>query len=398
MDWDFKMPSWELPDLERGVNPNIGSVVGLSGLEMQRKKGDCSVDLKLGRLGDFPEGSSHKWKNSKPSPMLQPQGPSKRPRGPSNGANSAMCSVDGCKSDLSNSKDYHRRHKVCEVHAKTPKVLVGGQEQRFCQQCSRFHSLGEFDEVKRSCRKRLDGHNRRRRKPQPESLSMNSGSLLSNRQGNRFSSITPQMLSAVSDPNWGGFIKAEEDALFGHHPSAFPEKHVFTVSYSRPYKGGKQFPFLQANDSTLRNPTMPETSSFLPLLTTIASSESGHKMFADGMTRALDSECALSLLSSPASTLGIGVSHMVQQTDRIPMVQPLVEGLHYDSVGRYCSQASNNVSTTGFSCSGVEDEQLGTVLVSNASDAGFNCHDILHVAGDGSSENGVFKTLPFSWQ
>lgn len=138
MDWDFKMPSWDLPDLERGVNPNIGSVVGLSGLEMQRKKGDCSVDLKLGRLGDFTEGSSHKWKNSKPSPMLQPQGPSKRPRGPSNGASSAMCSVDGCKSDLSNSKDYHRRHKVCEVHAKTPKVLVGGQEQRFCQQCSRY--------------------------------------------------------------------------------------------------------------------------------------------------------------------------------------------------------------------------------------------------------------------
>lgn len=31
----------------------------------------------------------------------------------------------------------------------------------------RFHSLEEFDEGKRSCRKRLDGHNRRRRKPQP---------------------------------------------------------------------------------------------------------------------------------------------------------------------------------------------------------------------------------------
>lgn len=203
----------------------------------------------------------------------------------------------------------------------------------------------------------------------------------------------------MSDPNWAGYIKAEEDVLYGCHPSSFSDKqHVFTVSYSRPYKGGKQFPFLQANDSTLSNPPMPETSSFLPLLTTIASSESGNKMFADGMTRPLDSECALSLLSSPASTLGIGVSHMVQQTDRIPMAQPLIEGLQYDSVGRYCSQASNSVSTTGFSCSGVEDEQLCTILVSNASEAGFNCQDILNVAGDGSSENGVFKTLPFSWQ
>lgn len=32
---------------------------------------------------------------------------------------------------------------------------------------SRFHSLGEFDDGKRSCRKRLADHNRRRRKPQP---------------------------------------------------------------------------------------------------------------------------------------------------------------------------------------------------------------------------------------
>ena len=31
----------------------------------------------------------------------------------------------------------------------------------------RFHCLGEFDDGKRSCRKRLADHNRRRRKPQP---------------------------------------------------------------------------------------------------------------------------------------------------------------------------------------------------------------------------------------
>lgn len=47
----------------------------------------------------------------------------------------------------------------------------------------RFHSLGEFDEGKRSCRKRLDGHNRRRRKPQPDSLSLNSGRFHSSYQG-----------------------------------------------------------------------------------------------------------------------------------------------------------------------------------------------------------------------
>lgn len=32
----------------------------------------------------------------------------------------------------------------------------------------RFHALEEFDEGKRSCRRRLAGHNRRRRKTHPE--------------------------------------------------------------------------------------------------------------------------------------------------------------------------------------------------------------------------------------
>lgn len=34
----------------------------------------------------------------------------------------------------------------------------------------RFHPLSEFDEGKRSCRRRLAGHNRRRRKTQPDDV------------------------------------------------------------------------------------------------------------------------------------------------------------------------------------------------------------------------------------
>ncbi|KAK4782183.1 hypothetical protein SAY86_016285 [Trapa natans] len=94
--------------------------------------------------------------------------PSKRVRSGSPGSNSPICQVDGCSEDLLNGKDYHRRHKVCEVHSKASKALVGKQMQRFCQQCSRFHPLPEFDEGKRSCRRRLAGHNRRRRKTQGE--------------------------------------------------------------------------------------------------------------------------------------------------------------------------------------------------------------------------------------
>ncbi|KAL3364484.1 hypothetical protein AABB24_013312 [Solanum stoloniferum] len=74
------------------------------------------------------------------------------------------CQVEKCEVNLDGAKKYHKRHKVCEVHAKAPIVLLAGLRQRFCQQCSRFHELSEFDGTKKSCRLRLDGHNKRRRK------------------------------------------------------------------------------------------------------------------------------------------------------------------------------------------------------------------------------------------
>ncbi|KAL8226234.1 hypothetical protein R6Q59_000220 [Mikania micrantha] len=77
---------------------------------------------------------------------------------------SPRCQAEGCNADLTNAKHYHRRHKVCEFHSKASTVITGGLTQRFCQQCSRFHLLSEFDNGKRSCRKRLADHNRRRRK------------------------------------------------------------------------------------------------------------------------------------------------------------------------------------------------------------------------------------------
>ncbi|EXB37583.1 Squamosa promoter-binding-like protein 8 [Morus notabilis] len=84
----------------------------------------------------------------------------------STSANSPRCQAEGCNADLSHAKHYHRRHKVCEFHSKASTVVAAGLTQRFCQQCSRFHLLSEFDNGKRSCRKRLADHNRRRRKTQ----------------------------------------------------------------------------------------------------------------------------------------------------------------------------------------------------------------------------------------
>ncbi|OMP11339.1 Transcription factor, SBP-box [Corchorus capsularis] len=86
------------------------------------------------------------------------------------------CQADECNADLSDAKQYHKRHKVCAHHSKAQVVLVAGIRQRFCQQCSsRFHDLAEFDEAKRSCRRRLAGHNERRRKNSAESHGDGSG-------------------------------------------------------------------------------------------------------------------------------------------------------------------------------------------------------------------------------
>ncbi|OIV89526.1 hypothetical protein TanjilG_20299 [Lupinus angustifolius] len=54
------------------------------------------------------------------------------------------CQVHSCKTDLSEAKHYHRRHKVCEFHAKAPSVLIADQQQRFCQQCSRLRNPNLF--------------------------------------------------------------------------------------------------------------------------------------------------------------------------------------------------------------------------------------------------------------
>ncbi|KAJ0964997.1 hypothetical protein J5N97_026135 [Dioscorea zingiberensis] len=134
----------------------------VSGLSKSSKEDGENLTLKLG-------GGAYVVKE----PVVRPN-KKVRSGSPGSGTNYPMCQVDDCRADLSGAKDYHRRHKVCEVHSKTTKALVGKQMQRFCQQCSRFHPLTEFDEGKRSCRRRLAGHNRRRRKTQPEDPSSRS--------------------------------------------------------------------------------------------------------------------------------------------------------------------------------------------------------------------------------
>ena len=61
---------------------------------------------------------------------------------------------------------------------------------------SRFHLLSEFDEGKRSCRRRLAGHNRRRRKTQPEEVT--SGGAVAASDKNKANMDVMALLTALA--------------------------------------------------------------------------------------------------------------------------------------------------------------------------------------------------------
>jgi len=136
MDWDAKMlPAWDLGTV---VGPSSGvGVVAAAGAS-----GGGALDLKLGGPTSWRAGAMAPVPAPLPSPPAPPRpsssAPVKRPRPGQAQQAVPACSVEGCAADLSKGRDYHRRHKVCEAHSKTPVVVVAGREMRFCQQCSRY--------------------------------------------------------------------------------------------------------------------------------------------------------------------------------------------------------------------------------------------------------------------
>ncbi|CAM6043652.1 unnamed protein product [Sphagnum compactum] len=82
---------------------------------------------------------------------------------------SARCQVPSCAADLASLKGYHQRHRVCLRCANASSVKLHQHLHRYCQQCGRFHVLSDFDDEKRSCRRKLERHNNRRRRKVQES-------------------------------------------------------------------------------------------------------------------------------------------------------------------------------------------------------------------------------------
>ncbi|XP_047060356.1 squamosa promoter-binding-like protein 2 [Lolium rigidum] len=394
MDWEPKMPSWDL-----------GTVVGPSG----GGGGGGALDLKL--------GAPTSWRPvpAVAAPVQQPvsSAPAKRARS-GQGAQQAVppCSVQGCTADLSRVREYHRRHKVCEAHSKTPVVSVNGQQQRFCQQCSRFHLLGEFDEAKRSCRKRLDGHNRRRRKPQPDPL--NPASMFSNHHAGaaRFSSY-PQIFSTTSmaEPKWPGSIaiKTEADAFHEQYYSAFHLNGGASLFHGKATER-KHFPFLTDHGETAGfGCQQPFTITHSSESSSNSSRHSnGKTMFAhDGGP---DHSCALSLLSdnptpaqimipAEAQHLGGGGGIAMQfsgggRVARLPNDSDVsLTGLSYVSLG---NKGAPILPTSTRSQHAATD--TAAVTTSSAAAQLQQYHGYYHQvsADQGNSAAGSMHALPFS--
>lgn len=113
-------------------SPPNSSAESLNGLKFGQKMYFEDVGI-----GDFPKSSGGSFSSLGVNVIAST--PTKKPRGGGvvHAAQPPRCQVEGCKVDLSDAKAYYSRHKVCTMHSKSPKVIVAGLEQRFCQQCSR---------------------------------------------------------------------------------------------------------------------------------------------------------------------------------------------------------------------------------------------------------------------
>lgn len=96
---------------------------------------EAMIGLKLGRQTYCQEKDSTSLFPLVPESLCSPI--IKRSRASYQSSHLPRCQVEGCDLDLASSKDYHRRHRICADHSKSPKVVVAGMERRFCQQCSR---------------------------------------------------------------------------------------------------------------------------------------------------------------------------------------------------------------------------------------------------------------------
>lgn len=405
---------------ERVYNPVAAPPNAVPGEEVSSSKLSCSIvdsncrdssliDLKLGRISDHRDAQTKANPNF--SSAVSPIPPTKRARAGSLCSQTPFCQVHGCKKDLSSSKDYHKRHKVCEIHSKTSKVIVNGIEQRFCQQCSRFHLLAEFDDGKRSCRKRLAGHNERRRRPHIGMHSGRAGRLFQSYNGSRLQETSFALSSFVCQdilPNgilhpqkyemsdWYRSVKVEDEGDYSPHHLGIPNNkgQMHTKSHLTCFNSQKQCAPVPEDGliAVTRTIKMNENSnSFLHSMSTTSDFDarslfhssslgSGELTVLDssstvqGLPAVSNSGCALSLLSSQSQNSS-------NQSSGIPTALPLIttsshshSHSHYgvtqvsEKLMRVSPQTSASAVSNVFHSSGLisaEDSQMEPILISS---------------------------------
>ncbi|RDY11864.1 Squamosa promoter-binding-like protein 12, partial [Mucuna pruriens] len=222
--------------------------------------GEPLLTLKLGKRLYF-EDVCTASDSKKTSSFEAPISSGKKCKTSSQNFQHPSCQVEGCGLDLSSAKDYHRKHRVCETHSKSPRVVIAGLERRFCQQCSRFHALSEFDDKKRSCRRRLSDHNARRRKPQPDAIQLNPSALSSSPYG--ITGTFPSLGLVLHDQLGERAVKLD----------------TITVSKYVEFADGRQMmsPFGFSRSATniawqdMQSNKLPQTKDFLPKPASIVS-------------------------------------------------------------------------------------------------------------------------------
>lgn len=406
----FMNPNMPTPNTSFGEDEST-SKLSSSVVDSNSSLDSSLIDLNLGRFVDQRDAHTSKFSHGTAicSSSKSSAAP-KRARLSGISSHTAYCQVYGCNKDLSSSKDYHKRHKVCEAHSKAAKVIVNEVEKRFCQQCSRFHLLDEFDDVKRSCRKRLAGHNERRRKPQVGIQTGRTAKLLRSHEafaGCTFQGTTlplssftcPDMLPGgilhpektndwckrvkVEDTNDYNAVSATSISNWNLHPkSFFPQydfQRVVPLFHGNEANAGTESIFSATSTRYPQDLGGPKSGSSL-LFRDISLRSDEFLIFdtpstIQGLSRISESGYAHPLLSTKSQNSPSPLSG-------IPVARPLVIGgsssAHYnisqvsEKLIGVSSQASTNQASNKFSLSGntsFEGSNLGSILMSDSSDA-----------------------------
>jgi hypothetical protein len=146
-EWDLNDWRWDSNMFLVTPSSNADNLSGCSSRELERAEEDISFGVadkrrKVSTVDNHEGCINAAVTNGYHDRIVSRRGKSSEEERPANAtgacsSSAPSCQVDGCHADLRNSRDYHKRHKVCEVHTKSTLVRIQNVEYRFCQQCSR---------------------------------------------------------------------------------------------------------------------------------------------------------------------------------------------------------------------------------------------------------------------